>query len=385
MSRLLDTAGQAFWSLLLNKTRTFLTVLGLSVGVGAIVAIGSIGMAGVREVETELCRFGIDKLWIAAPDEGTLRMEDVYLLGRSFQKDSFCPLTQAKGPASTDEGSKNVEIVGTTQAYGGIETLELDAGRFLLAEDETRSLRVAVLEDSVAARLFPSGDAVGRELRLGAGRFTVVGVLKTSHSQFLTDEMPRVYVPLSTFEQQFGVPDLSQIVAKVDENLQTAAASIRQVLADAHDGQRYTLSSLREQIESADRILRIFRMVLLCVGFICLLTGGIGVMNVLLASLKERRTEIGVRKALGARDRDIAVQFVCEALLYGFLGACFGICLGKAFTQIGARLVGIGATLRMDLAAEAVAFSCAVALLSGVYPAVRAARTPPVLAMRPET
>lgn len=176
--------------------------------------------------------------------------------------------------------------------------------------------------------------------------------------------------------------NLNQIVAKMDGTLQKAASSIRSVLSAAHGGQGYTVSSMEGQIQSAERIMGIFRMVLLCVGAICMLTGGIGVMNVLLASLKERRREIGVRKALGAKDRDIAWQFVCEAVLYGFLGACLGLALGRLFTQVGAQLVGVEAAVRLDLSAAAILFSCSVSLVFGVYPAVRASKVPPVLAMR---
>lgn len=280
--------------------------------------------------------------------------------------------------ASTQERSKSVEIVGTTQAYAEIENFQMQSGRFLRPEDEDRGLRVAVIEDLLADFLFPGQDPVGQSLHIGSGLYTVVGVMETSYSQFMNSgNTPKAFVPLSAFEQQYGVVNLNQIVAKMDGTLQKAASSIRSVLSAAHGGQGYTVSSMEGQIQSAERIMGIFRMVLLCVGAICMLTGGIGVMNVLLASLKERRREIGVRKALGAKDRDIAWQFVCEAVLYGFLGACLGLALGRLFTQVGAQLVGVEAAVRLDLSAAAILFSCSVSLVFGVYPAVRASKVPP--------
>ncbi len=379
----LDTALQAFYSLLLNRMRTLLTVVGLSVGVGAIIAIGSIGYASLDEVQQELNRFGVDRLWVSTSGEDPLSLADVSLLDRQLPGGSFCPMLYGSAAASTQERSKSVEIVGTTQAYAEIENFQMQSGRFLRPEDEDRGLRVAVIEDLLADFLFPGQDPVGQCLHIGSGLYTVVGVMETSYSQFMNSgNTPKVFVPLSAFEQQYGVVNLNQIVAKMDGTLQKAASSIRSVLSAAHGGQGYTVSSMEGQIQSAERIMGIFRMVLLCVGAICMLTGGIGVMNVLLASLKERRREIGVRKALGAKDRDIAWQFVCEAVLYGFLGACLGLALGRLFTQVGAQLVGVEAAVRLDLSAAAILFSCSVSLVFGVYPAVRASKVPPVLAMR---
>ncbi len=379
----LDTALQAFYSLLLNRMRTLLTVVGLSVGVGAIIAIGSIGYASLDEVQQELNRFGVDRLWVSTSGEDPLSLADVSLLGRQLPGGSFCPMLYGSAAASTQERSKSVEIVGTTQAYADIENFQMQSGRFLLPEDEDRGLRVAVIEDLLADFLFPGQDPVGQSLHIGSGLYTVVGVMETSYSQFMNSgNTPKAFVPLSAFEQQYGMVNLNQIVAKMDGTLQKAASSIRSVLSAAHGGQGYTVSSMEGQIQSAERIMGIFRMVLLCVGAICMLTGGIGVMNVLLASLKERRREIGVRKALGAKDRDIAWQFVCEAVLYGFLGACLGLALGRLFTQVGAQLVGVEAAVRLDLSAAAILFSCSVSLVFGVYPAVRASKVPPVLAMR---
>ncbi len=379
----LDTALQAFYSLLLNRMRTLLTVVGLSVGVGAIIAIGSIGYASLDEVQQELNRFGVDRLWVSTSGEDPLSLADVSLLGRQLPGGSFCPMLYGSAAASTQERSKSVEIVGTTQAYADIENFQMQSGRFLRPEDEDRGLRVAVIEDLLADFLFPGQDPVGQSLHIGSGLYTVVGVMETSYSQFMNSgNTPKAFVPLSAFEQQYGMVNLNQIVAKMDGTLQKAASSIRSVLSAAHGGQGYTVSSMEGQIQSAERIMGIFRMVLLCVGAICMLTGGIGVMNVLLASLKERRREIGVRKALGAKDRDIAWQFVCEAVLYGFLGACLGLALGRLFTQVGAQLVGVEAAVRLDLSAAAILFSCSVSLVFGVYPAVRASKVPPVLAMR---
>lgn len=379
----LDTALQAFYSLLLNRMRTLLTVVGLSVGVGAVIAIGSIGYASLDEVQQELNRFGVDRLWVSTSGEDPLSLADVSLLGRQLPGGSFCPMLYGSAAASTQERSKSVEIVGTTQAYAEIENFQMQSGRFLRPEDEDRGLRVAVIEDLLADFLFPGQDPVGQSLHIGSGLYTVVGVMETSYSQFMNSgNTPKAFVPLSAFEQQYGMVNLNQIVAKMDGTLQKAASSIRSVLSAAHGGQGYTVSSMEGQIQSAERIMGIFRMVLLCVGAICMLTGGIGVMNVLLASLKERRREIGVRKALGAKDRDIAWQFVCEAVLYGFLGACLGLALGRLFTQVGAQLVGVEAAVRLDLSAAAILFSCSVSLVFGVYPAVRASKVPPVLAMR---
>ncbi|MDR3085627.1 MAG: ABC transporter permease [Christensenellaceae bacterium] len=384
--RRLSLLSQALTSLKLNKIRSFLTILGLAVGVGAIVAIGSLGFAGMNEVSAELKRFGVDRLWLEAdsPDM-ELGEEQLHLLSKKAPELLFCPMRYAAMPASAGRESRIVQIVGTLSSYLEIESLPIARGRFLLQQDQESSLRVAVIDEKLARDLKIGEPVIGQKLRLSSGSFVIVGLIQSAGATFLSDgssEPPKVYLPLSSFEQYIGLGAADEVSIRVPGGIDEGIATLRRALVESFPDQQFTISSLRAQIESAGRVMDIFKLVLLCVGAICMLTGGIGVMNVLLCAVRERKREIGIRKALGARDSDIAEQFVFEALLYGLAGAAAGMLLGAVFTRLGANVVEIRAPISASMTLLAVGFSCLVGLVSGVYPALRASKIPPVAAMR---
>jgi putative ABC transport system permease protein len=384
--RWLSLCSQAITSLKLNKIRSFLTILGLAVGVGAIVAIGSLGFAGMGEVSSELKRFGIDRLWLEADSPGIeLGEAQLRLLSKKAPELLFCPLRYAVLPAGSGNENRAAQVVGTLSSYLQIENLPIASGRFLLQQDQENSLRVAVIDERLAQDLKIAEPVIGQRLRLGAGSFVIVGLIQSVGATFLdggASELPKVYLPLTSFEQYIGLGAADEISIRVPGGIDEGIATLRRALTESFPNQHFTISSLRAQIESADRVMNIFQLILLCVGAICMLTGGIGVMNVLLCAVRERKREIGIRKALGAKDSDIAEQFVFEALLYGLAGAVAGLFLGAVFTRLGADVVQIHAPISPSMTLLAVCFSCLVGLVSGVYPALRASKIPPVAAMR---
>ena len=368
-----------------NRPRAFLTVLGLSIGVGACIAIGSLGIAAVREVRGEMNRFGVDRIWIEEKPGNALPLDadDVRALQRVGE--AVAPVRYAALTAKNGARSLTCAVVATTDSYAQIENLTLAKGRFLLPQDEDGLLRAAVLEDEAAQKLFGTADCLGKKVQIGASRYTVVGVLADNRSAYaVSSGNPKVYLPLAAYSLLSGDAGYSEIIVRVgDLSTSAAARAARTALAPLHaPGDAFTISSMAEQIASAERILRIVSLVLAVVGGICMLTGGVGVMNVLLTGVRERRGEIGVRKALGARDGEIFAQFVCEAGIYGGLGALGGLVLGLMLTRLGEALVGIDASPHVLVVLLSVAFSCLVGAVSGVYPAMRAAAVSPVTAMR---
>ena len=383
--RPLDVVRTALRSLLGNRTRSFLTVLGLSIGVGACIAIGSLGIAAVEEVRGEMNRFGVDRIWIEEKAGNALHMDEDDVRALQSVGQAVAPMRYAALTAKNGSHSLVCAVVATTADYAQIENLTLAAGRFLCDEDEENVLRSAVIEDTVAEELFGGVDCVGEKIAVGTNRYTVVGVLLTSSSEYVVAEgKPKVYLPLAAYALATGDEGMSEILVRVGEkSVTTAAAEAKAALRPVHaTGDDFTISSMADQIESAERILRIVSTVLAVVGLICMVTGGVGVMNVLLTGVRERRSEIGIRKALGARDGEIFLQFVCEAALYGTLGALGGLGLGIVLTNLGQAVIGIAAHPVAWVTLCAVAFSCLVGAVCGVYPAMRAAAVSPVVAMR---
>ena len=252
--------------------------------------------------------------------------------------------------------------------------------------DSKEDVLLTLIEDILEEKLFGAGQGLGQRIALGEHGYTVVGVIRTGYSEYFGSDAgkPKAYVPLSTYQQLTGSQAVDEIVVRTQElTVGAAAAQAKSVLAGAHaPGDAFVVTSMAEQIASAERIVRIVSTVLVVIGVICMRTGGVGVMNVMLTSVRERRREIGVRKALGARDAEVFAQFVCEAALYGALGAGLGTLTGIGLTSAGECVIGIEAQPVLWVTACAVAFSCMVGAASGVYPAMRAAGVSPVTAMR---
>lgn len=369
-----------------NLSRALLTILGLGIGVGACIAIGSLGCAAVRSVREEMDRFGVDRIWVTDAPGNVTRLQEKDL--PVLQKQGGTVSALLRGTASVQAGarSKVCEVVAASPGYAAIENLTLASGRFLLVQDEQNLLRTAVIEDILKEELFGNADAVGQRIRIGENAYTVVGVIATVRSSyFVVDSAaPRVYVPLATYQQLTGLSYYDEIVVRSDgADIPHLASRVRNALKTARNGKdSFLVTSLYEQIASADRVLSVVTTVLIVVGIICMLTGGVGVMNVMLTGVRERRREIGIRKALGARDQEIFAQFVCESALYGACGAILGTLLGALMTYFGQRIVGVEARPVLWVTLCAVGFSCLVGAVCGVYPAMRAARISPVAAMR---
>lgn len=383
--RLMDVMRVAYQSLRSNLTRSALTILGLSIGVGACIAIGSLGTAAVQEVRKEMDRFGVDRIWIEEAVGNAVRLDSSDVQALSAVGEAVAPLCYGVARAQNGTRAVNCAVVATTDDYAKIENLTLKEGRFLYPQDEENLLRTAVIEESMAEELFGGGSCLGNRITLGDTRYTVVGVLATRQSEyFVSDSKPKVYVPLSTYLQISGSTALDEIIVRAEgKSVSTAAAQAKAALKPLHaEGDSFVVSSMADQIASADRIILIVSTVLAVIGVICMVTGGVGVMNVLLTGVRERRREIGIRKALGARDHEIFWQFVCEAAFYGTAGALFGVLLGLVFTRAGETIVGISAQPVGWVVACAIAFSCLVGAVCGVYPAMRAAAVSPVTAMR---
>ena len=384
--RMRDVLRTALQSLRGNLSRSLLTILGLGIGVGACIAIGSLGTAAVQSVREEMDRFGVDRIWIADAPGNASRLQEKDVQALEAQGGTVAALCRTSAVVYGGTRSKTCEVIAASHGYAAIEGLTLSAGRFLLAQDEENLLRTAVIEDILKEEIFGNQDAVGQKIRIGEHSYTVVGVLRTVKSAYFAVDSgtPKVYVPLGTHQLLTGGACYDEIVVRSSgADIPAMAQVARTTLKNTHGGQdSFIVTSLYEQIASADRVLSIVTTVLIVVGLICMITGGVGVMNVMLTGIRERRSEIGVRKALGARDGEIFAQFLCESALYGACGALLGVVLGVLMTHFGQGIVGVAAQTVPWVVLCAIAFACLVGAICGVYPAMRASRISPVAAMR---
>jgi putative ABC transport system permease protein len=388
--------------LLLHKLRSTLSILGVVFGVAAVVAMSSVGEGARREAMEQLGALGMDSVTLrarrsaAAPSEGALRLRDAESLARVVPHVvAAAPVREADLAAEAGGRRADAVAVGTTPDYVLAARLGIAAGRFLAPLDLRDQKRVAVLGASVASALFPFGPACGERILLGGDWFQVVGVLQGRSwargraSAIRTRDVNRaVFVPLPALDRgRDPRPDgIDEVVMRIDDPREvTAAAEAAKALVErAGGGAPFEVVVPREILRARERTQRIFNVVTGAIAAIGLLVGGIGIMNIMLASVAERTREVGIRRALGATQRDVAAQFLAESSLLTAAGGVLGALLGAAGATLIQRLAGWPTALSPSMLGVALLTAVAVGIGFGSYPAWLAARLAPMDALRHE-
>ena len=411
-----DCVATAIWALLSNKLRSALTVLGILIGVGAVVSVVSLGEAQKAEMERAFAAMGSNLIYVVpgAPNQqgyagllgtaSTLTLEDAEAIAHEAPSVAgVAPVTRTY--CQIVAGKENVRsmVAGVTPEYKWISNLDLAYGEFISENDMNSRSRVAILGSEIAEILFRKMDPSGQSIRLDGRKFEVIGVLRSKGTGFGTEDLT-VYVPLSTFQSTFDTQQASSsrghvvqaiaIQAKSKAEIDTAIEEITNILRRRHrikedEQDDFNIISLEYIASQAGAMLGLFRLVLAAIAGISLLVGGIGIMNIMLVSVTERIREIGLRKAVGAKRRDILVQFLTEAAVLSFCGGAVGVGLGwviTRFTSIMLTRAGfpINVSLSGDIIFIALLVAICVGLVSGLYPAIRAARLDPIESLRHE-
>jgi putative ABC transport system permease protein len=385
-------------SLLVHKLRSALSILGVVFGVGAVVSMSSVGEGARREALEQVGALGIDSVTLrgrVAPEApgAAMQVEHAAAL-RKVVPDllAVAPVREAALRAEAGGRAADAMVLGTTPAYQSAARLSLAAGRFLTPLDVQDAKRVAVLGASVASTLFPLGEPRGARIALGGDWYDVVGVLEGRASPrrpgpIRTRDVNRaVFVPLPSLDRgRDGEPEgVDEIVLRV-ANVEAVAASAeaaRAVVLRATDGAPLEVIVPREILRQRERTQRIFNVVTGAIAAISLLVGGIGIMNIMLASVAERTAEVGVRRALGASRRDVAAQFLVESSLLTGAGGLAGALLGVFGSVVIQRLAGWPTALSPLMLAAALLAAVAIGVGFGFYPAWRAAQLEPMEALR---
>jgi putative ABC transport system permease protein len=391
------------------KLRTALSVLGVVLGVAAVIAMTSVSEGARRDVLHQVELMGLGNVVIRsrplAPAEQAKSGSEGLTTGDAFVLRETVPGVRAAAPvleeareAAAGTRRRVVTVLGVGHEYGGVLGLAVRAGRALAPLDLQRPARVCVLGGGLARALFGPADPVGEVVRLGSEWFRVVGVLadratdaKASGALAARDLNQAVLVPLSALA---GAPlraDPHRAVSEVwiragdpDRVVEVARAS-QSVILRRHRGARdVEVVVPRELLDQRMRTQRTFRVVVGSVAALSLLVGGIGIMNVMLASVLERTHEIGIRRTVGATRRDVTLQFLVEALLMTLTGGTAGLLLGVGASWAITAYAGWSTHLSLQAVVMAVVVSAAVGLTFGIYPATRAARLDPIDALRYE-
>jgi len=399
----------ALGNLRANKLRSFLTMLGVIIGVFSVIIMVAI-VEGAREnVVKEFRRLGSSLIFIAYDPGRRGRGETPGVIEGLTVRDleairTRCPLVgnvSAEMPAGEHSLSYGGEeykanLTGVEPDYQWLRNVEVARGRFIAAEDMAEWRAVCVIGEKVRNRFFEKSDPIGQMISVLGLNLNVVGVLKKKGRGMEGDQDRMIYVPLTTLQKRImGSEQVGIIFAQAANPEQTAAAmdQIWQLLMRLHDNRPHFVVDSQEQIlQTIGRVLNIFGVVMGCIGGLALLVGGIGIMNIMLVSVTERTREIGIRKAVGAKKRDILIQFLIESMTVSAVGGLIGIGMGwgfsRAVTIITKKVMpggeGINTFIPLWAVAMGFTFSAAVGMFFGIYPAYRAARLDPIEALRHE-
>lgn len=375
--RLRDAGALALSTLRCSPVRTLMTMLGLAVGVAAVLTVRALGAAGETEVEREIARMGVNKVWITADGGGVLPDDSALLASRAAAVPASAGACTA-GPVALDGRTAAVQIVGYDDGMEAVHGGRASEGRMFTAEDQRQSRAVCMIDQALNDAL--GGDALGRRIDIGGRRLLVVGIVRGLAMPSLALGSGMAVLPLSTWEDTFGQgsQELTLAVAPGMRAAQIADAALAAL------GEGFSAQTLENEIDAARQIVRIFVMVLSCVAAVCMVTGGVGVMNVLLASVRERRREIGLLKALGATSGGVGLIFLLEAGCYALLGGVLGTALGAGMIALFGAWIGLEATLTAGEILPVLTLAGLLGVLFGVIPAVRAAGMEVVDAFRAE-
>ncbi|MDQ1626834.1 MAG: putative transport system permease protein [Actinomycetota bacterium] len=378
-----------------NRLRSALTMLGVIIGVAAVVILVAIGNGAKREVEAQVEGLGSNIIIVvpgkfefgSAPSVSRLTLADVDLLGRVVGDRRRVAVTIASGE-TVSVGSRKVfaTVNGVNENVPNVFDRAVARGEYLTGTDVDTRRRVAVLGSSVARDVFGDVDPLGRQVSIAGVRFRVIGVFVRVGSTFGVDRDSEVHIPVTAAQRLFGVDRIDGLAVKAPtaDDVEPLQKRLVSALQDKYTGEEFSAVTQTQILGTIGRILGLLTLVLSAIAAISLLVGGVGVSNIMLVSVRERTREIGLRKALGARSRDILLQFLIEAVLLCVVGGLIGIGLGVGSSLLVSAVSPLPAVVAWWSPALAFGVSAAVGIFFGVAPARRAGRLDPVVALRTE-
>ena len=407
----LETVRTGWSAVISHRLRSMLTMLGILIGIAAVVLTVGLGLGSQKEVGSRISSLG-SNLLIVSPGSSTstsgvrgglgsastLTISDADALASSVAAPDISGVAPVKNSSlSLTAGSTNwtTTVVGTTPSWLDVRARTLESGRFLTEEDETNEAAVTVLGSETATELFGSTNAVGRTVTINGIDFTVVGVLTSAGSDSSSNLDDQALVPVSTSANRLvggttrnAVSTIYLQAASTDQ-LSAAYQEAQALLLNLHgisssSSAEFSIANQQSLLATATSVSRTLTILLTGVAALSLLVGGIGVMNIMLVSVTERTREIGLRKALGAPPGAIRRQFLVEAVVLGLGGGILGAALGIACALVLPGIVGSSIVISPVALVGALVIAIGIGIVFGVYPATRAARLAPIDALRSE-
>ena len=409
-------------NLLLHKLRSMLTMLGVVFGVGSVVAMLSVGEGASAEALARIEKLGSRNILVNSKEsveEGSssqrirlntygIKYDDIERIRETIPGvRRVVPAKTVRKQARLDTRLEELRLVGTTPDWSELVQRELIAGRHLASGDMTGYNDVVVLTEQGARKLLATSGTVGKQLKIGGGSYQVIGIVESAAGDSgdssglpTPDENVDAYVPLPVLKERLGdvvvdqsgggfsreLVELHQVIVEVDdvEDVPAVATGVERMFQQFHGKVDYEMVVPFELMRQAEATKRTFNIVLGSIAGISLLVGGIGIMNIMLASVTERTREIGIRRAIGAKKKQIIVQFLIETVVLSTVGGLIGIGIGVGIPQIIEYYAEMPTRIEPWMIGLSVGISMLVGIVFGLYPAVRAANLDPIQALRHE-
>lgn len=407
----LQTIKLSLINLAVNKTRSFLTMLGIIIGVGSVITIMAVGAGAQSFVFNQIESFGTNLVGImpgGGDEEGppasvfgviitTLTYDDAKELKKIPHITAMTPYANGNGNATYGNKNINASFAGVSSDLILVEDSKVEKGRFIMPDEDESVAKIAVLGSAIAEKLFAGSDPIGKKIKINQESFAVIGVMKKKGSSFLSNQDDQVFIPVKTAQKiLLGINHVSLIRGKIDakENVSLAMSEIDKVLQKRHNikdekKKDFTVRSMDQALDIIGSVTDALNLFLGAIAAISLIVGGIGIMNIMLVSVTERTREIGLRKAIGAKNRSILGQFLLESVIMTFVGGFIGMIFGAILSLIIAAAVNfLGYHWELIITPFSVVLSISVAVLIGIifgyYPAYKAAKMNAIEALRYE-
>lgn len=387
---LLESIKMSWENIIHNKLRSFLTMLGIMIGVASIIALITIVQGATNSISDQVNSLGVNKIMITAmgtPLKQGLNPDDIQNISAVDNISGISPTVSTKtGVIYHNTVMKDVTVQGKNEVYFKSNASLLKSGRAVNILDLNSKNQVAVLGSNVVQKLFYGVDPVGKSVTINGTDYTIIGTLTTSSGFSMSSTNDSVIIPYTTALRGLGTKNITSLDIYVKDTNQAddTVANLKGVLNAAfnYKDNAYTIFNMGDMINSFQTMMSMMSLLLAGIAAISLVVGGIGIMNMMLVSITERTTEIGLRKALGATPNTIQLQFIIESIFLSVMGGLIGLVLGSIIAYIAANLIGIGFSVSASTITLAVGFSATVGIIFGYMPARKASRLNPIDALR---
>ncbi len=403
-----EVSEEAVRTLSVNKLRTGLAMLGIIIGIGSVIALVSLGQGSQKAVQNQIQSLGANLLTVipgsqrggfvqgGAGSATTLTLDDANAIATSpriTQVAAVSPEYQRRAQVTTGSKNTNTQVIGATNSYAAVHKVSIASGVFLSDRDNATIAKVAVVGPQVATDLFGEGvNAVGQNIRIQGQAFRIIGTTVSKGGAGFNNQDDIIYIPLSTAQKVlFGSTSLSTISveAKSEQVMTAAEDEIGYLLLDRHKiaspaNADFSMFSQNDILNTASSITGTFTALLSGIAAISLVVGGIGIMNIMLVTVTERTREIGLRKALGAKKKNIISQFLIESIILTFVGGVIGMIIGILASFGISKLIGLPFSVSIGSIGLAIGVSGAIGIIFGWYPAKKASDLQPIEALRYE-